>query len=63
VREYWEYIADWQQYCNDTIQEFTDLGLDGIIMPTTGLVATPHGMVIFCIFDTYSYDLYVRPPT
>lgn len=51
VREYWEYIADWQEYCNDTIQEVTDLGLDGIIMPTTGLVATPHGMASDLIFQ------------
>jgi hypothetical protein len=45
VREYWELIADLNAYAKNVMEEITELGLDGIIMPTTGLPATPHGMV------------------
>ena len=39
--------------------EWSELGLDGIIMPTTGLVATPHGMASDLIFQL-SYTFYAN---
>lgn len=39
--------------------EWNELGLDGIIMPTTGLVATPHGMASDLIFQL-SYTFYAN---
>lgn len=48
VREYWDLIADLNEYCRGVTEEFAELNLDAIILPTTGLVATPHGMVRSC---------------
>lgn len=59
VRDYWECIADMNEYMQGVTQEWKDLRLDGIIMPTTGLVATPHGMASDLIFHL-SYTFYAN---
>ena len=59
VREYWDRIADMNEYMKGVDAEWTSLGLDGLIMPTTGLVATPHGMAAEVIFQL-SYTFYAN---
>ena len=59
VRDYWDCIADMNEYIKGVNEEWKELGLDGIIMPTTGLVATPHGMASDLIFQL-SYTFYAN---
>lgn len=59
VREYWDMIADMNEYVKAVNAEWRELGLDGLIMPVTGLVATPHGMASDLIFQL-SYTFYAN---